>query len=178
MKYLNGTMELVLTLRANNLHILLWYVDAAFAVHPNFRSHSGGMLTMGKGAIISGSKKQKLNTRSSTESELVGADDFASIMLWAKLFLEAQGYNITNNVLHQDNKSAILLEENGKKSSGKRTRHLNIRYFFLTDQVQKKNLSVVYCPTDAMTADYFTKPLQGAKFQKFRALILGMEENG
>ena len=51
--------------------------------------------------------------------------------------MEAQGYQSNKNILYQDNKSTILLEENRKKSSGKRTRHLNIRHFFLTDQVDK-----------------------------------------
>ena len=79
---------------------------------------------MGRGAIITGSQKQKLNTRSSTEAEPVGVDDFIAKMLSTKLLLEEQGHEITKNVLHQDNKSAILLETNGKKSSGKRTRAL------------------------------------------------------
>ena len=90
------------------------------------------------------SRKQKLNTRSSTESELVGADDASQLILWTQLFLEAQGYDIDRNILYQDNKSTILLETNGKKSSSNRTRALNIRYFFLTDQVAQGNLSIQY----------------------------------
>jgi hypothetical protein len=77
--------------------------------------------------------------------------------------------------LYQDNKSAILLETNGKKSSGKRTRALHIRYFFLTDQVEKGNVTIVYCPTDDMVGDFHTKPLQGEKVQKFRNAILGCD---
>ena len=80
------------------------------------------------------------------------------LMLWTKLFLEAQGLVVRSSVLHQDNKSAILLEKNGKASSSKRTRHINIRYFFVTDQVSKGNLAIEHCPTDQMIADYFTKP--------------------
>jgi hypothetical protein len=67
------------------------------------------------------SRKQKLNTKSSTEAELISVDDISVMILWTKLFLEAQGYEIEKNILYQENKSAILLEENGKKSSGKRT---------------------------------------------------------
>ena len=161
---------------AENLNVIKCYVDAAFAVHPDFKSHTGAIMTMGKGAIYSMSRKQKLNTRSSTEAELVGADDAAGLILWTKLFLEAQGYEIKNNILYQDNKSTILLEENGKKSSSKRTRHLNIRYFFLTNQVEKGNLKVKYCPTDDMMGDYMSKPVQGDKFQKFRNEILNLNE--
>ena len=87
--------------------------------------------------------------------------------------MESQGYEIKKNILFQDNKSTILLQRNGKRSSSKRTRALNIRYFFLTDQIEKGNLTVEYCPTTKMIGDFFTKPLQGAQFEKFRKLIMG-----
>jgi hypothetical protein len=119
------------------------------------------------------SRKQKLNTRSSTEAELVGADDVSIMILWTKLFMEAQGHKIEKNILYQDNKSTILLENNGKRSSSKRTRAFNIRYFFLTDQIEKGNLSVEYCPTTEMIGDYMSKPLQGKLFQKFKKAIMG-----
>jgi hypothetical protein len=167
MKYLNGTQDMKLTLAADNLRSIKWYVDASFAVHPDFKSHTGGTMTFGRGAVISKSQKQKLNTRSSTEAELVGADDVASPILWTKHFMEAQGYPIQENILYQDNKSTILLQENGRKSAGKRSRALNVRYFFLTDQVEKGNLMIKYCPTDDMIVDFMTKPLQGEKFRKF-----------
>ena len=136
-------------------------------------SHTGGGLTLGKGFGINVSSKQKLNTRSSTESELVGADDMANMILWTGLFMEAQGYDIQQNILHQDNKSTILLLNNGKKSSSKRTRAINIRYFFLTDQIEKKRLEVQYCPTKEMWADYHTKPLQGPLGRDMRDRIMG-----
>ena len=160
MKYLNGTKDDKLILSADNLHTIKWYVDASFAVHPDFKSHTGAVMTFGHGAPISMSKKQKLNTRSSTEAELVGADDATTMILWTKLFMEAQGYEVKRNILYQDNKSTILLEQNGKRSSSKRTRAINIRYFFLTDQVEKGNLGIEYCPTTEMIGDYMTKPLQ------------------
>ena len=172
-KYLKCTKDDILTLSAEDLRIIKWYVDASFAVHPDFKSHSGGIMTFGQGAVQVMSRKQKLNTRSSTESELVAADDHASLILWTKLFMEEQGYDIDKNILYQDNKSAILLEVNGKKSSGKRTRALNIRYFFLTNQVEKGNLSIEYCPTDEMIGDFMTKPLQGIKFKKFADAVMG-----
>ena len=129
----------------------------------------------GKGVVQSISTKQKLNTKSSTEAELVGVDDVSVYILWTKLFLYEQGYDIEKNILYQDNKSAILLETNGKASSGKRTRALNIRYFFMTDQIEKKNVEIQYCGTDTMIGDYFTKPLQGEKFIKFRNEIMGIK---
>jgi hypothetical protein len=55
------------------------------------------------------------------------------IITWTWYFLLEQGYGVVENLLLQDNKSLILLERNGKASSGKRTRHINIRYFFITN---------------------------------------------
>ena len=81
------------------------------------------------------STKQKLNANSSTIAKLIGVDDVMPLILWTPLFLEAQRYNVKEKKLYQDNKIAILLEKNGKKSSGKRRRALNIRYFYITDQV-------------------------------------------
>ena len=71
MGYLKATLMLALTLRDNGKgpH---WWIDAAFGVHPNMRAHTGGTMSMGTGSILSKSSKQKLNTLSSTEAELVG----------------------------------------------------------------------------------------------------------
>jgi hypothetical protein len=116
---------------------------------------------------------QKLNTRSSTEAVLVAVDDVSNMILWTRLFLDEQGYRVSRDVVHQDNKSAILLETNGKKTSSKRTRAINIRYFFIADQVKKGNVEIRYCPTNMMIGDFFTKPLHGKNFEYFRDLILG-----
>eukprot|EP00978_Attheya_sp_CCMP212_P029180 scaffold102979_cov38-Attheya_sp.AAC.2 len=63
------------TLEADKLNILKWWVDTAYAVHLDMKSHTGGVLSLGKGAVYAASKKQKLNVVSSTESELVGVSD-------------------------------------------------------------------------------------------------------
>jgi hypothetical protein len=176
MRYLHCTQGWHLTLSAKSLRVIKWYVDASFAVHPDFKSHTGAIMTMGKGGMQVLSRKQKLNTRSSTEAELVGVDDVITMILWTKLFMEHQGYPIEKNILYQDNQSAILLETNGRKSAGKRSRALNIRYFFVTDQVEKGNLVIEHCPTDAMIGDFYTKPLQGQKFRDFRDDIQGEQD--
>jgi hypothetical protein len=169
-KHLRNTSALVLRLSADNLNVIKWWVDASYAVHHNMRSHTRGTMSMGTGAVYSSSTKQKLNTKSSTEAELVGLDDVLPQALWTKYFMEAQGYGVST-VLNQDNQSAIKLSENGKASSGKGTRHINIRHFFITD---RKEVAIQYCPTKEMVADYFTKPLQGELFYKFRDQIMGV----
>ena len=174
MKYLNGMQDMRLTLSAESLWSIKWYVDMSFAVHPDFRSQTRGTMTFRKGAVQSLSKKAEAQPRRSTEAEVVGADNVATQILWTKHFMEVQGYMIEDNILHQDNKSTILLQENGRKIAGKRSQALNVRYFFLMDQVKKGSLRITYCPTDDMTADYMTKPLQGKKFRKSRAEIMGL----
>jgi hypothetical protein len=137
------------------------------------RGHTGGGLTMGIGYPIVSSTKQKLNTRSSTESKLVGVDDMMPSILWTRYFLKSQGYQVNDNIIFQDNKSTMLLERNGKTSSSKRTKHINVRYFFITDRISKGEVRVEWCPTKEMAADFLTKPLQGSAFRQFRDLIMG-----
>lgn len=172
--YLRGSAELPLTLEANDGRIVKWWVDAAFAVTHNMRSQSGGTMTLGRGSVTSSSTRQRINTRSSTEAELVAANDFLPQVLWTRYFLNEQGYGVKENILHQDNQSAMMLEHNGRASSGKRTRHINIRYYFISDRIAAGEVAVKYCPTAEMLGDFFTKPLQGASFRKFRKEILNL----
>lgn len=175
MRYLRATKNMPLVLEADDMQLIKWWVDASFAVHPDMKGHTGGVMSLGKGAVYATSTRQKLVTRSSTEAELVGVYDVMPQILWTRHFLESQGYAVQDSIVHQDNKSAMLLENNGRGSSSKRTRHLNIRYFFVTDHIASKDLSVRYCPTSEMISDFFTKPLQGALFRKMRDLIMNVD---
>ncbi len=171
--YLKSTHELPLVLGAQNTGVLHWYIDASFAVHPNMQGHTGGVLTLGTGAPVVTLTKQKLNTRSSTISQVVGVDDMIPQILWTRLFMQEQGIKVTDNILYQDSKSAILLEKNGQASSSKRTKHIKIWYYYVADRIEKGDLSVVWCPTSKMIADFLTKPLQGKVFQQFRNALMG-----
>ena len=179
MKYLHSAWLFTLTITAQDILVIKWTVDASSAVHPDFKSHTGGNLHFGgilMGSIVSLSRKQKLNTKSSTEAELVAANDISSLILWTQLFMEEQGYPIERNLLYQDNKSAILLEQNGKKSSSKRTRHKpEYQVFFLTDHHECGYIAIEYCPTDEMVGNYMAKLLQVSKFLHFREMIVGLQ---
>ena len=180
MKYLYCTKNDVLTIDAKNgVHRIEWLIDSAFGVHPDFKSHVGAIMQFGggRGTVIGASAKQKLNTESSMTEELVGVDQVLPLILWVPLFMEAQGYRVEKNTIYQDNKSCILMAENGKRSSGKQTRALNICYFYITDQIERGNIEIKYCLTDEMTGDYISKGLQGFKFKKFRDRIMGFNEN-
>ena len=117
--------------------------------------------------------KQKSVTRSSTEAEWVGASDYLPHPIWVQYFMEAQGYKMVENTLEQDNESAIKLETNGRMSAGPKSRHVNIRYFWMKDRVKSERITIRHCPTLVMLADFLTKPLQGALFRKFRDVLLG-----
>jgi hypothetical protein len=127
-------------------------------------------MMLGKGATISGSNKQRINTKSACESELVGVYDWVSTMLWSLYFMQEQGHDVSNVRLFQDNKSTILLENNGKMSSSKRTKHIKSKYFFITDKVEQGDVIVEYKPTDDMWCDVNTKPKEGMGFKKDRAM--------
>jgi len=130
------------------------------------RSHSGIMMTLGKGVAYSTSCKQKINTKSYTEAELVTVDDAMGQVLWTRHFLSAQGMAVPTTTIHQDNKSMILLAKNGSTSSGKHTKHLDMHYYFVTDKIKKGEVKGEYCSTRDMIMDFITKPLQGSTFTK------------
>ena len=177
MSFLAETKNDVLTLEADDDQSNEYWIDAAFAVHPDYRSHTGAIQTLGKGAISSISTKQKVNSRSSTEAELIGIDDVISKVLWSKRFIEAQGFPLKSTIVYRDNTSSMKLEANGRASASKRTRHFNIKYFYITDLIQRKEFQLKYCPTDQMMADYFTKPLVGKKFDEMRSFVLNLPSN-
>ena len=93
LRYLKETIDLRTTLSANFATnkglVFKQYIDAAFTVHVDFKSHSGRALTMDKGSINNILTKQKLNTKSSTEAELVGVNDILMYVIWTKHFMEA-----------------------------------------------------------------------------------------
>jgi len=156
MNFLEKTENEILILEADDTQNLKWYLDASFAVHPDMKSHTGSAFTLGKGAIISSSIKQTTNARSSTEAELNGIDDNIGKVLWTKRFLKAQGFEVKLNIIYQDNnQSTMKLAKNGRSSSGKRTRHFDIKLFYVTDLIGKGEIEVIYCPTNGMVADYY-----------------------
>ena len=172
MCYLHGTLDLPLILSGDGTGIAKWWVDGSHVMHPNLCGHSEGCMSLGEGMIVTNLMKQKLNTRSSTETNLIMADDYMPAILWTNHSLCAQGFNLKSTILHQDNQSAILLERNGRHSSSRHTRHIDICFYFITNQIACGDLSVEYCPTELMVADFFMKPLQGNLFLKFWHMIM------
>jgi hypothetical protein len=169
LQYLKWTRSMPLNLTIDNLQSTKWLVDSSHGVHEDGKGQTGAGMILGRGAIISFSRKQKSNTRSSTESELVGVDDTMPSILWSLYFLQEQGYGTTHATVYQDNKSAILLETNGKFSSSKRTKHIKMKFFFVKDKVDDGEIKIEHLPYEKMWIDMLTKPSQGIRFESDRS---------
>ncbi len=166
-----------LTLSAENLGVIKWWVDASYNAHEDCRGQTGAMMSLGKGAVMSFSRKQKLNVRSSAEGELVGIDDALPWILWCRYFIESQGYTVEQNILYQDNKSTILLAKNGRWSGSKRTKHIKSRYFFVKDKIDKGEVEVHHEPSERMWSEMLTKPKQGMAFRVDRSHLMNVPED-
>ena len=169
LRYLNGAKELGIRLNAFDPTHVIQYIDAAHAVHDDMRSHAGFATTLGLGVIDAGSSALNINTKSACESEYISLSDNITNAIFMRNFLIAQGYNAHPAIVMQDNEAAIKLAENGY-SSATRTRHINIRYFFVKDRIARGEIEIQYCPTKLMIADCLTKPVQGQLFIELRDL--------
>ena len=96
--------------------------------------------------------------KSVCEAELVATSEYLPYNIWLKNFLEKQGYVVKENTIYQDNQSAIRLEKNGRNSCTGNSRHADIKFFWVKDQVDKKEVEIKYCPITLMLVNYFTKP--------------------
>ena len=157
LSFLKGTIKDKRIIGASSPHELYLWIDAAYAVHENMRGHTGGTMSYGTGVIHARAGKQKLNIKSSTECELVGTSEYCPYNIWQVMFMEEQGFKIHKNILFQDNTSAIKMEKNGRNSCTGNSRHVNIRYFFVKDRVDKDEIQIVHCPTHLMLADFFLR---------------------
>jgi hypothetical protein len=172
LKYVNGTKSLGIRLKGTTTMQVKASIDASHGVHEDGRGHSGLHATLEIGPIAVKSTKQKGNTKSSMESEVVGVSDGISPSIGAANFIEEQGYDRQPVILYQDNQAAIKLMTKGK-STNDNTRHIRLRYFFVSDKIAKGEVELSFKPTESMIADILTKPLQGAKFLQMRDQLLG-----
>jgi hypothetical protein len=173
LKYLNSTQDLGLTIDVNRNIQVIAYVDASYAVHKDFKSHTGATITLGAGPVWVKSVKQRLVSKSSTESEVIGVSDALSQIIWTRDFLIEQGYDVGPAVLKQDNQSSILMMERGEATSN-RSRHIGIRYFFVKDRIDGGEIVAEWLPTGDMVADIFTKPLQGEQFRFLQGKLMNL----
>ena len=172
MCWLKQTHTDVRIIGADDLLQMIVLIDSAHAVHDNMRGHTGGITTFGTGLVDQKSSKQKMNTRSSTETEHIGTSEYLPKAVFFELFMTAQGYPL-KTTLGKDNVSEIRMLLNGKRSCTSNSKHVAIKYFWSTDRCQNGNINIKHCPTEKMVADYMSKPTQGKLFHTFRNVIMG-----
>jgi hypothetical protein len=174
--YLNETIDLGIKLRCSEriptIHI---FTDASYGARSIDRCSQTGMcVQLGEATLIARSSKQKLVTKSSTEAELVACSDSLVYGITIRNLLNDLGVQHNGIVVHQDNMSTITLLTNSRPSSI-RTKHIDIRYFFIRDRMGTENLRIVHTPTASMTADLLTKPIQGPRFKLLRNMLMNCE---
>jgi hypothetical protein len=141
-----------MVLRIGSEILLRAFVDASFGTYDDMKSVTAVIIMIGRATVYVKSGKQKIITRSSTESELVGLSDALYQALWIREFLIHQGITLGPATVYQDNQSTICLANKGRSTSN-RTRHIKIRYFFIRHYIDAREIVIDYLPTGAMVAD-------------------------
>jgi hypothetical protein len=174
--YIRKTRDSGVCFRIGSDMIIRVYVDAAYGVHiHDGKSHSGAYTVLGKGGPLEAkSGKQKNVTKSSTEAELVALSDHAGRGINLRNFLAGQGYGQVPVILYQDNLSCMAIMARGGPTS-ERSRHINIRYFWLCERIKLGEVTLIHRATTLMYANVLTKPLQGKQFVTERNGITNWE---
>ena len=169
--YILATRDRGIVLRIGDTISVNGYIDASYGVHRDARSHTGAVIVVGEsGPIWSKSTKQKSNTKSSAEAELMALTDAAAQVIHMRNFVMAQGYDLAPAVIYQDNLSCMALVKKGCSTS-ERSRHIDIREFWVTDRVAQGEIVIKHLGTKLMFANLLTKALQGPQFLQERPLL-------
>ena len=116
------------------------HVDGVRVACDDSKGHSGLFLAMGQGATTSVSKKLGLVAAISAEIEIIADDERFPKCVWFRHFRLAQGDSDKEDVLTQDNKSRVLLRKTHPFSVEKGSKHMNVRCFFVVDELEKKEV--------------------------------------
>jgi len=169
LKYLNGSKddELVLAINETNGKLKMEaYIDAAYGVHEDLKSHSGMMITLGKGTIMGVSSKQKCVSKSSTEAELIAVTDLVGQAMEMRRIAQEIIVKDIELIVYQDNQATIKLLRNGV--TGGRSKHIKIRFAWFKESLEAGDFILEHKPTEEMIADGMTKAKQGSDFDEFK----------
>ena len=158
-RYLKGNMDFKLMFNSKNSGILEGYVDAAYANQPDYKSTTGFIFTVGGTPVSWYSKRQSVVALSSAESEYIGATTAAKEGTWLKLLLLDLQHPQGTVTLYEDNEACIALSKNPQHHS--RTKHIQVSFHYIRDQVSNKEFVLKYVPTKEQLADITTKGLAG-----------------
>ena len=171
LRYLRGTTNYGLMYDGNGSNDLQGFSDADWAGDMDTRrSTSGYVFQLGNSTVSWCSRKQATVAKSSTEAEYVALSTATQEGIWLRRLLSGLKVDTRNaTVIYEDNQGAIDLSKNPKHHD--RTKHIDVCHHFVRERVASKEISVIYCPTNDMTADVMTKGLTTVKYQKFRQML-------
>ncbi len=169
--YLSTTSNLGIKFNSNGSGIVKVHCDAAYLVHNDCKSRTGVVATLNGGVIAAKSSKQKIIVKSSTEAELVSLCDGVSWVLYVIEFIKELGYNTIAPIVHEDNLAVINMVRNNNNNN-KGMKHVKMKYYFVNQHVKNEEINLIWCKTEEMVADLFTKPLTGQLYEKFKNIIV------
>jgi hypothetical protein len=148
------------------------YADADWANDKSDRKSITGWVAKLNGDPISwASKKQRTVAQSTCEAELYAEAAAIQEVLWLRGLLQELGLHVqSGSVVHGDNQSTIAVSKNGIK--GSRTKHVDVKYHFITETVEAGTVQLKWVPTGEQQADIFTKALSTAVFEHFRRALM------
>jgi hypothetical protein len=174
--YLKTTPNYGIAIRKSNMELMALF-DAAFGVHLDRKSHNGHLAVLGSGSsripVYWRSTKQKIVATSSTEAELVCVFDGLDFLIWFKRVLIWMGIPQGSVKIWQDNTSTITMSFMGRGSSGSNTRHIDIKYFFISQFIEDASFVIEHMSRENMLGDFFASPRTGQVFRRMRDLIMG-----
>jgi len=148
-----------LTFKKENELVLKGWTDASYANNHDGKSTSGYCFKVGSSLVSWSARKQNIVALSTTESETIGLTYAAQEAIWFQVLLAELGYPQPAVEIFEDNQACIKLAKNPQQHS--RTKHIQVRYFFIRQHLEDGTIALTYCPTADQLADVFTKVLAG-----------------
>ena len=175
MRYLCRTKDFGIEYRHSSTISLVGYSDADWAGDLDDRKSTSGYIFKLSGGAVSWSQKQSSVALSTVEAKYMALSSASQECIWLRNVLSDLGQSSTSpTVVYEDNQPAISLAHNPEFHG--RPKHMDIRYHFTREQVEKKSMRLEYCPTEEMIADVLTKGLSKHRFEKLRGAC-GVNQN-
>ena len=173
--YLKGTKHQKLIIKPRNTQLTLW-ADASHGVHLDKRSHTGIIVELGGAPILVESSKQKMNSHSSTESELISLNDGVKRLRFVKHLTDHLQIHQDVIKVMQDNLSTIELANSGNPNN-KLSKHIDARHFAVYDQITNGLIKLEHICSEKMKADGLTKPITNKKkFIEWKEALMESKE--
>ena len=177
LRYLKGTRTYGLTYSAapEHINVLLGYCDASYASTFDARSVSGNCFLVNMAAVLWLSATQKVVSTSTAEAEYYSLGTAGQDAMFLRELMSTVDLQQTApTIIYEDNTACLAIANNPITS--KRARHIKVKYHYIRQLIEDKELIVKYMPTDDMLADIFTKPLDKDKHNKFTRLIMNIKD--